>query len=288
MVKAIFWIILLFQKENGVMKIIGIIPARYASTRFPGKPLADIHGKPMIWWVYQQAKKVKEFEEVLVATDDERIASACREDNIQYVMTSDKHSTGTDRVAEVAETIIADVYVNIQGDEPCIHPAMITELIGMFQDNDVYYATLSNEITSADTINSPNTVKVVSDKDGYAVYFSRSIIPSNIKGYKSPVFRHVGIYAYRRTFLMEFCKMKQTLLELGEGVEPLRALENGYKIKVKSTSFSSLSVDTPKDLERVRELIYTSPPPPIIFLYRSGEWLKRYSGSSSFSKRRTA
>jgi 3-deoxy-manno-octulosonate cytidylyltransferase (CMP-KDO synthetase) len=176
-------------------------------------------------------------------------------------MTSNRHQTGTDRVAEVAETITADVYVNVQGDEPCIQPEMITELIGMFQDNNVYYATLSNEITDMEAIKSPNMVKVVSDKAGYAVYFSRSIIPSNIKGYEAPIFHHIGIYAYKRDFLMNFCKMKQTLLELGEGVEPLRALENGYKIRVKSTRFSSVGVDTPTDLEEVRSIIIPPPPP---------------------------
>jgi 3-deoxy-manno-octulosonate cytidylyltransferase (CMP-KDO synthetase) len=162
---------------------------------------------------------------------------------------------------------------------------MIQELIGVFKDGDVYYATLSNTITDKETLRNPNTVKVVSDKDGYAVYFSRSIIPSNIRGYEAPIFRHIGMYAYKRDFLMSFCKMKQTLLELGEGIEPLRAIENGYKIKVKNTAFFSFGVDTPNDLENARSILA---PPPISIWYRSGKWLKRSSGSLSSYARRAA
>lgn len=217
------------------MKIIGVIPARYKSSRFPGKPLVDICGKPMIWWVYQQAKKVPEFDEVYVATDDDRIEAACKEHDMKVIMTSDKHETGSDRVAEVATKVEGDLFVNIQGDEPVINPEMIQEVISIFfEDETVTFGSLKKEITDPDEIKATSTVKVVTDQKGDAMYFSRSVIPSNVKdGKLARVFRHVGIYAYKRDFLEEFSKMSQTELELGEGIEPLRAMERGYKMKIK-------------------------------------------------------
>lgn len=208
------------------MKIIGVIPARYKSSRFPGKPLVDICGKPMIWWVYQQAKKVPEFDEVYVATDDDRIEAACKEHDMKVIMTSDKHETGSDRVAEVATKVEGDLFVNIQGDEPVINPEMIQEVISIFfEDETVTFGSLKKEITDPDEIKATSTVKVVTDQKGDAMYFSRSVIPSNVKdGKLARVFRHVGIYAYKRDFLEEFSKMSQTELELGEGIEPLRAM----------------------------------------------------------------
>ena len=215
------------------MKIIGVIPARYKSSRFPGKPLVDICGKPMIWWVYQQAKKVPEFDEVYVATDDDRIEAACKEHDMKVIMTSDKHETGSDRVAEVATKVEGDLFVNIQGDEPVINPEMIQEVISIFfEDETVTFGSLKKEITDPDEIKATSTVKVVTDQKGDAMYFSRSVIPSNVKdGKLARVFRHVGIYAYKRDFLEEFSKMSQTELELGEGIEPLRAMERGYKMR---------------------------------------------------------
>ena len=191
------------------MKIIGVIPARYKSSRFPGKPLVDICGKPMIWWVYQQAKKVPEFDEVYVATDDDRIEAACKEHDMEVIMTSDKHETGSDRVAEVATKVEGDLFVNIQGDEPVMNPEMIREVISIFlEDETVTFGSLKKEITDPDEIKATSTVKVVTDQKGDAMYFSRSVIPSNVKdGKLARVFRHVGIYAYKREFLEEFSKM---------------------------------------------------------------------------------
>lgn len=238
------------------MKIVGVIPARYKSSRFPGKPLADICGKPMIWWVYNQAVKVTEFDSVYVATDDEKIKSVCEQLDINVIMTSDKHPTGTDRVAEVAEKIPADLYVNIQGDEPIIDPNEIKEVIGIFENTDVYFGSLRKEITDIDEIAAKSTVKVVVDKNDNALFFSRNIIPSNIKDNTySRIFRHVGIYAYRKDFLLEFIKLPQSELELGEGIEPLRALENGYKICVKETKYDSIGVDYPEHIKIVESEI---------------------------------
>lgn len=238
------------------MKIIGVIPARYRSSRFPGKPLADICGKPMIWWVYQQVLKVPQFDAVYVATDDERIQQTCEALGMAVIMTSPEHATGTDRVAEVANKVEGDLFVNIQGDEPLIAPQMIQQLIGIFEDQDVYFGTLKKEITDPEEILANSTVKVVTDQKGDALYFSRSVIPSNSKGGPhARVFRHVGIYAYTREFLKTFSGMEQSELELGEGIEPLRALEAGYKMRVGETEYESIGVDYPEHLELVKKQI---------------------------------
>ena len=239
------------------MRIIGVIPARYKSSRFPGKPLTDICGKPMIWWVYQQAKKVEEFDRVYVATDDERIKAACKEYGLEVIMTSDKHETGSDRVAEVATKVDGDLFVNIQGDEPVIKPEMIKQVISIFtEDESVYFGSLKKEITDEDEIKATSTVKVVTDYKGDALYFSRSVIPSNLKdGKLARVFRHVGIYAYKKDFLLKFSAMEQTELELGEGIEPLRAMENGYKMRLKETQYSSIGVDLPEHIALVEKVI---------------------------------
>lgn len=239
------------------MKIIGVIPARYKSSRFPGKPLVSICGKPMIYWVYQQAMKVKEFDSVYVATDDERIKAACEEHNMNVIMTSDKHETGSDRVAEVAGKVEGDLFVNVQGDEPVINPEMIRQVISIFlEDESVYFGSLKKEITDEEEIRATSTVKVVTDDKGDAMYFSRSVIPSNLKdGKLARVFRHVGIYAYKRDFLLEFSKMPQSELELGEGIEPLRAMQRGYKMRLKETSYTSIGVDLPEHIARVERVL---------------------------------
>lgn len=239
------------------MKIIGVIPARYKSSRFPGKPLVDICGKPMIYWVYRQAMKVKEFDEVYIATDDERIRAACDQYGMKVIMTSDKHNTGSDRVAEVAEKTDGDLYVNVQGDEPVINPEMIREVISIFQEDEtVYFGSLKKEITDSDEIQATSTVKVVTDDKGDAMYFSRSVIPSNLKdGKLARVFRHVGIYAYKKAFLLKFAAMEQTELELGEGIEPLRAMQKGYKMRLKETTYSSIGVDLPEHVALVEKII---------------------------------
>lgn len=238
------------------MRIVGIIPARFKSSRFPGKPLANILGKPMIWWVYQQCCKVPELSEVYVATDDERIKAACEQYGMNVVMTSDQHKTGSDRVGEAATMIDGDLFINIQGDEPVINPRMIQDVISIFQDSEVYFGSLRKEITDEEEIRAHSTVKVVVDKNEDALYFSRNVIPSNVKDGKfARVYRHVGIYAYRRDFLQEFVNMPQTELELGEGIEPLRAMENGYKIRVKETYYTSIGVDYPEHVKLVEDVI---------------------------------
>lgn len=237
-------------------QFIGVIPARYRSSRFPGKPLVDICGKPMLWWVYQQCMKVQEFSQVLVATDDERIREVCEHYHMQVMMTSETHETGSDRVAEVAEKIPGDIFVNIQGDEPLIDPEMIREVIHIFDDEDVYFGTLKKEITDEDEIQANSTVKVVTDIHGDALYFSRSVIPSNSKGgTRARVYRHVGIYAYTKEFLRKFHAMEQSELEIGEGIEPLRALYAGYKIRVHETQYDSIGVDYPKHVDIVENII---------------------------------
>ncbi len=239
------------------MKIIGVIPARYKSSRFPGKPLTDICGRPMIYWVYQQAKKVKEFHEVYVATDDDRIREACEAFEMKVIMTSDCHQTGSDRVAEVAEKVEGDLFVNVQGDEPVIDPEMIRQVISIFtEDDSVYFGSLKKEITDPDEIQAASTVKVVTDDNGDAMYFSRSVIPSNRKdGRLARVFRHVGIYAYKKDFLLKFAAMEQTELELGEGIEPLRAMQRGYKMRLKETEYTSIGVDLPEHVAQVEKII---------------------------------
>lgn len=238
------------------MKIIGVIPARYQSSRFPGKPLADILGKPMIWWVYQQCLKVPELNEVYVATDDERIFAVCTQLDIRVIMTSDRHRSGTDRVGEVASKVEGDLFINIQGDEPLIEPQMIRDIISIFNDESVYYGSLRKQITDEAEIQAPSTVKVVVDKNEDALYFSRSVIPSNIKdGKLARVYRHVGIYAYKRDFLMKFIQLPPAELEAGEGLEQLRALENGYKLRVHETQFDSIGVDLPEHIAMVEQAI---------------------------------
>ena len=238
------------------MKIIGVIPARYQSSRFPGKPLALILGKPMIWWVYQQCIKVPELDEVYVATDDERIYKTCEQLGMRVVMTSEQCHTGTDRVGEVAAKIEGDLFVNIQGDEPTIEPQMISDVIGIFRDESVYFGSLRKQITDEAEIRAQSTVKVVVDKNEDALYFSRSVIPSNVKdGQLARVYRHVGIYAYKRDFLTTFIQLPPSELEAGEGLEQLRALENGYKLRVHETQFDTIGVDLPEHIPMVEALI---------------------------------
>lgn len=234
------------------MRIIGVIPARYKSSRFPGKPLVNIAGKPMIWWVYQQCLKVKELDEIYVATDDKRINATCKEFGLNVIMTSEKNKTGSDRVGEVAKKIDGELFINIQGDEPLIDPREIQEVVHILDDPKVYFGSLRKEITDPEEIQAKSTVKVVVDKDDYALFMSRNIIPSNSKGESAArIFRHVGIYAYKKEFLLKFVDMDQTELELGEGIEPLRAMENGYKFKVKETIYQSIGVDYPEHVQVV-------------------------------------
>ncbi|MGB7533074.1 MAG: 3-deoxy-manno-octulosonate cytidylyltransferase [Halobacteriota archaeon] len=237
-------------------KIVVIIPARYDSTRFEGKPLAKINEKPMIYYVYQRSKKAKGIDAVIVATDDERIKNAVEKFNGKVVMTSKEHKSGTERVAEVAKKIDADIIVNVQGDEPLIEPKAIEEVVmPLVEDKNIRMSTLMIRITNEAEYNDANIVKVVTDKKGFALYFSRSLIPYPGKKEHFKVYKHIGIYVYRKDFLLELADMQQTPLEQIECLEQLRVLENGFKIKVVETNYDSISVDTPKDLEVVKKFI---------------------------------
>lgn len=240
------------------MKILGVIPARYASTRFEGKALADILGKPMIQHVYERARKATNINDLTVATDDERIFKVVKDFGGNAIMTS-QHPTGTDRIAEVAQGCDADIIVNIQGDEPLIEPQMIDEAIEpFFKDDSIDLSTLVHRINSDQEYNNPNVVKVVVNKAGFAMYFSRSPIPyikANINRETISLYRHVGLYVYKKEALLEFAKIQSTPLETCEGLEQLRFLENGYRMKVVETSYKSIGVDTPEDLEKVKNIL---------------------------------
>lgn len=238
------------------MKVLGIIPARYQSTRLPGKPLCLIDGKPMIWHVYHQAKKSAYLEEVLVATDDERIVECVTGFGGKAVLTSREHRTGTDRLAEVAKVYQAEIIVNIQGDEPLIHPEMIDQaILPLLGQSQLVMSTLKKEITETEELTNPNAVKVVTDKDNKALYFSRSLLPYPREKGECPVYKHIGLYAYKREFLLKFSQMAPTPLEKAESLEQLRVLENGYSIYVAKTSYSSIGVDTPEDLKKVEAIL---------------------------------
>ena len=238
------------------MKSICVIPARYASTRLPGKPLKLIAGVPMICRVFDRASKAKFIDKAIVATDDERIFKAVKEYGGEVMMTRADHPTGTDRLAEVAAAFDdVDVIVNVQGDEPLIEPSLIDNLIALFKDDsDLQMATVSTELSDEDEIKNPNNVKVISDLKGYALYFSRSVIPYPRNVGNSKVYKHIGIYAYRRDFLLQYAKMTPTPLEKSESLEQLRAPENGYKIKVLRSDNQFIGVDTEEDLKLVNEI----------------------------------
>jgi 3-deoxy-manno-octulosonate cytidylyltransferase (CMP-KDO synthetase) len=244
-----------------MQKAIVVIPARYGSTRLPGKALAEIEGKPLVQHVYERARLARLASECLIATDDERIRQACEKLGSNVMMTSPLHNSGTDRMAEVAEKTKADVYINVQGDEPLVSPDAVDLLIDMmFSDASIRMGTLKRPITSYDDFVNPNMARVVCDKDDFAMYFSRAPIPFLTREqFESaapacPIFKHIGMYSFRRDFLLEFAKMPQSILEKTERLEQLRALEAGVKIKAPTTDYESISVETRADLERVRAL----------------------------------
>lgn len=238
------------------MKFLGVIPSRYASTRLEGKPLKAICGHTMVEWVYKRALKSK-LDGVVVATDDERIVDEVKSFGGNVILTRKDHINGTSRIAEVCETYTDyDVIVNIQGDEPLIEPDMINSIIDSFiEDNTIPMSTLKYKLTDMTEIENPNAVKVVTDKNDFAIYFSRSVIPYPRNLNMDNYYKHVGIYGYKRDFVMEYAKMESTPLELSESLEQLRVLENGYKIKVLETPYKIIGVDTQEELERVREYI---------------------------------
>jgi len=247
------------------MKITAVIPARYASTRFPGKALAELCGKPMIQHVYERTAKASLVNEVIVATDDERIQRVVNSFGGFCRMTRIDHETGTDRLAEVAETLDADIVVNVQGDEPLIEPEMIDQAIRPFlSDSSLKMGTLKTRIRCLHDFLGPNVVKVVTDRNGFALYFSRSPLPffrdkwrdlkdESFTSGKLLCYKHVGLYVFRRDFLLEYAAMAPTFLELSEKLEQLRAIENGVKIRVEETDFESIGVDTPEDLVKACE-----------------------------------
>ncbi|MGL4253397.1 MAG: 3-deoxy-manno-octulosonate cytidylyltransferase [Fusobacteriaceae bacterium] len=238
------------------MKFLGVIPARYASTRLEAKPLKDIEGHTMIEWVYKRALKSK-LDRVVVATDDMRIYDEVIKFGGDAVLTSEAHTNGTSRIAEVCEKIGGyEVIINIQGDEPLIEPDMINSLIDAFiKESELVMGTLKHRINTMEEIENPNVVKVVTDRKDYAIYFSRSIIPYPRELNMGNYFKHVGIYGYKSEFVKAYAEMESTPLEKSESLEQLRVLENGYRIKVIETPHAIVGVDTQEDLERVRKII---------------------------------
>lgn len=235
---------------------VAIIPARYGSTRLPGKALADIKGKSLIRRVYEQVERASSLARVAVATDDERIVREVESFGGNVVMTSPDHKSGTDRVAEAAAVIGGDIIVNVQGDEPLIDPSVINAVIGKITaDSGIVCSTAASPIRDEAEFLNPNAVKVVIDSRGHALYFSRSPIPFYRDSVFCGAFLHTGIYCFNRDFLMRYAGLEQTPLEKAEKLEQLRILENGYAIGVIVSAYRSMGVDTPEDLERVRAVI---------------------------------
>ena len=240
------------------LNIVAIIPARYSSTRLPGKALADLDGRPMIEHVYRRAAASPIVSQVIVATDDLRIATRVNEFGGKVRLTKATHETGTDRLAEVAASLDCDVVVNVQGDEPLLDPGAIAELAAPFRsDPTLQMTTLFRRIHDASELNNPNVTKVVLDRGGYALYFSRAPIPytRDPRGGWPPLYRHIGLYAYRRSTLLVLAGLEPTPLERAESLEQLRALEHGMRIKAVETSYESFEVNTADDLKQVRRLL---------------------------------
>jgi 3-deoxy-manno-octulosonate cytidylyltransferase (CMP-KDO synthetase) len=242
--------------------VVAIIPARYHSTRLPGKPLLLLAGRPLIEHVYRRTSQAGGVQRVLVATDDERIRASVEGFGGESVMTDAAHRSGTDRLAEAAAGIRCDLIVNVQGDEPLIDPRMIAEALGPFRDASVQMTTLRRRLDSPDDLYAPSVVKVVVDGRGDALYFSRAPIPwaRDAAGHfaAGQTFKHIGLYAYRREFLLTLAKLPPAPLEQTESLEQLRPLEHGYRIRTVETAFDSTGVDTPADLARARALLETA------------------------------
>ena len=237
------------------MKIIGIIPARYNSSRFEGKPLADICGKPMIWYVYNQVKKVKEINEVYVATDDERIENVCKDFGINVIMTKNTHKTPTDRIHEVSDKIVADIYLSINGDEPLIDPETIKAVIPKNNVNDIFVANIITTIEDPVEVVDFTNLKVVTNEKGEGIYISRSPIPYPKGSMDCKYKKHVGVYAFNKKALNFYVNTKRGNLEKVEDIDLLRYIENRIKVNFIDVDCHTLSVDTPKDLDRVIKII---------------------------------
>ncbi|MBD3295785.1 MAG: 3-deoxy-manno-octulosonate cytidylyltransferase [Candidatus Omnitrophica bacterium] len=247
------------------MKVVAVIPARWQSTRLKGKVLADINGKPMLQHVWENVKKAHEVDEVIIAADREKVIKAVENFGGKAVFTSPEQPSGTDRLAEVASSVDADVYINVQGDEPMVHPLMIDELAQVFEyERNIRMATLIKRIHTKEEVADPNVVKVVADRKGFALYFSRSPIPyvrdvpfSAASGgeLEGRYFKHVGLYSYSKDFLFTYTNLPKSTLELDEKLEQLRVLEHGYKIRTIETRYDTIGVDTREDLEKVRRIL---------------------------------
>jgi len=243
------------------MDVVGIITARYGSTRFEGKLLADLCGKPVIQHTWENAKQSNSINDLIIATDDRRIYNVAKGFGANVVYTSTAHKSGSDRLTEVAVSIDAKIIVNIQADEPLLHPAMIDDTAeAVLKDSSIAMSTLCHKIKNATEIQDPNVVKVVFDRNGIALYFSRSPIPYERMGSDDKLqfidyYKHIGIYAYTKDFLFTFKSLPQSRLEKTEKLEQLRVLENGYRIKVIETRFDTIGIDTPEDLEKAIEII---------------------------------
>ncbi len=245
------------------MKTLCVIPARFGSSRFPGKPLALIGSKPMIQWVYENALQAESIDQVLVATDDERIVRTVESFGGRALLTPSELPSGTDRVAFIARNEEAEIIINLQGDEPFIRAQLLNDLVAVFRKRaDVQLATPVARITSYAQLKDPNLVRVVRDQEGWAMYFTRSIIPflrdvSDEREWPTrfPFYKHIGIYAYRKSFLLEFTRWAPSPLEQAERLEQLRVLEHGKRIFTLETDYESLSVDTPDDLRKVNEIL---------------------------------
>ena len=242
------------------MKIVAFIPARYDSTRFPGKPLAPIAGKPMIQHVYQCALSCPLISDLFVATDDERILKCVHDFGGKAIQTGREHHSGTDRIYDATRKMDLteeDLIINIQGDQPLFQPSSISHMITpLIQDRNISMGTLKHRISDEKQINNPNHVKVVTDNDGFALFFSRSPVPFYREPQKGMIYyKHLGFYVYRNEFLHKFANFPVGQLESAEKLEQLRALENGFKIKVVETTFDSVEVDTPKDIPKVEAII---------------------------------
>ena len=242
------------------MKVVALIPARYASTRLPGKPLAPILGKAMVQRVYEQTQKATTVDDIWVATDDERICDAVFAFGGQSIMTSPDCASGTDRLAEASASIDADIVVNVQGDQPFIDPLMIDEAVQpMLDDPTLPMSTLIHPIHRQEDFEDPGVVKAVIDLHGNGMYFSRSLIPAPHNDIAHQVYEHVGLYVYRKDFLTTLAALPQTLLEQVEGLEQLRVIENGYKLRCvvtacKNTELSGFSIDTQEDIQRAEAI----------------------------------
>jgi len=241
------------------MDCLGVIPARYSSTRLEAKVLADILGKPMIQWVWERAKQARLLDDLIIACDDERVAEAAKKFGAKIIMTAKAHISGTDRICQVVNPVETKVVINIQGDEPLIHPAMIDDVArALLDDKSLSMATIMKKISAPELINDPNVVKVVVDKKNFALYFSRAPIPCLAQNseVKFPVYyKHIGLYGYSKDFLFTYKNLPVSNLEKIERLEQLRVLEEGYKIKVMETKYDTISVDTAQDLEKVKEYL---------------------------------